>query len=112
MLDLFLSQMKAALARSTSLVIWQRPKNKETMEQLEFTAADVKETLSSLRVLDSLGPPEADDQPGRPGTVALFAPWLGEPSRQVYVKVRLVPTSVTSVECVSFHFPEAELRLK
>lgn len=115
MLALFLLQMRQALGRSPSLAIWagKGDKNFKTMEHLEFTPAEVKEVLLGLTEVDPLGGPEADNNATRPGTIAIFGPSVGDPPREVYVKVRLVPgVTAIEVECCSFHFPERPLRAR
>jgi hypothetical protein len=101
----FLGNFKNHLSKR-GLLLPMRPKNKQTLTEMGFTKLNVEQELLRLDHKDFISGPEPDDGPNMKGDIWKFGKIINK--ENIYIKIKLTPEN--KPVCISFHYPERELR--
>jgi len=98
----FLRDFKFKLSFKDKILFVSRPKNYNTMKELELSVVGVKEELKKIEVADySQGPLEEVVFQGMP----MWVFGRSIKSREVYIKITMGKKDEDPI-CISFHFSE------
>jgi hypothetical protein len=103
----FLMEFKSIVTDGRGLDIIPRPKNNQTILELELTKENIKETILDLTTIDYVRGPEIDRD--KPGEVWVFGREIAQ--QEVYIKLKITQVGLEKIaKCISFHIAEFPLR--